>query len=169
MKRKTILIGLLCLWLLIFCTLFSAWNQEQMQLLVVVDSSSNGTNRVSLDCLNYDENGRHLYTVVEKTGWSSGLQAHEVSPENYQVNDTSLTLYDFGEPILYSSKPPQDGDDVRMVSSQTISDVFLIVRSDGATETVEMPSAKSPFLQGQAKAALRAQGISISETDTVIV
>ncbi len=135
MKKKVFCVFVLILWFLLFSTAFSFWVEQAMVPEVVLthsdpSKSSDGYDRLSLDCLKANDGEPSLYFVMEGSGWEEGDRAWKIEDSEYSVSEEGIELlYDHrGDMIRYSTKPIRSGDPVSRVNRQgTFEDCWLAV------------------------------------------
>ena len=174
MKKKVILLFVLLLWGLAACTLLSLRIEVLMAPKVVLVDENVRANALPMDCLMQDEDGDHLFTVVQGSGWNSGRRANEVSWVYYTVNAGSISMSSYGETVQYATKLPRHGypvkvlsgaakdDDQWLVTSQTdalnIPDNVQNVTVEQTSDTAVLLSVQkmpTPFMPSRAKSELK--------------
>lgn len=144
MKKYVLHCFSLILGVLIVCTVLSGQIGERMTLRVEprqIRGSRMGEVKLGLDILFWDEQGCHLYEIVEGSGWQSGLRVQEISPDYYSIvysceleqkmvripGGKDLTL------IQFASRQPKDGEAVELVEKmENVPDQYLIVYRDAS-------------------------------------
>ena len=174
MKKKVILLFVLLLWGLAACTLLSLRIEVLMAPKVVLVDENVRATALPMDCLMQDEDGDHLFTVVQGSGWNSGRRANEVSWVYYTVSAGSISMSSYGETVQYATKLPRHGypvkvlsgaakdDDQWLVTSQTdalnIPDNVQNVTVEQTSDTAVLLSVQkmpTPFMPGRAKSELK--------------
>ena len=84
MKKKALLIFTLIFWLVGACTFLSMKVEQEMIPQVTSMEPDRGAGwdkdpTLPADCIIEDENGQHVYSIYEGTGWEAGTRAAEVS------------------------------------------------------------------------------------------
>lgn len=146
MKRRSLCVICLVLYILISCTILSLKIEKEMltqvEILKIKDSGIWGQSvSISQTALFEDERGKHLYELVEGSGWESGLRVREIPKDSYELDYEKGTIrlpggkdYCF---IATASRQPVDGELVEIVESkdaELISDAFLFVYPLGVPE-----------------------------------
>lgn len=136
MKKKALLIFTLIFWLAGACTFLSVKVEEEMIPQVTSIEPSRGVNwdsspSLPADCVIEDENGQHVYSLYEGTGWEAGTRAAEV--QGWFLMENKLMLGDaWGEFVQYSSKPLREGELVEVVrGADKREDRWLAVFPEG--------------------------------------
>ena len=158
MAKKSLHCFLFILWLLIFCTLFSRWVEEQMMPQVKVYKSSqmkdyNSMVEFSKNILFEDSDGYHLYYLEEGDGWENGYIVKERDPFSYEVNDDLVYVQasTTDNLILYSTKPLTEEMQVKKTSTyQSKEALYLVTTSEGNASIISM-KAPTPFMENEAK------------------
>lgn len=169
MKRKSFCAFGLVFWLIAFSTIFS-FGVERWMTPVVVAVGTDMRGLIPLDCLQWEEDGPHLYQIEEGSNWSSGTRAAEVPPDSYQVMENGVhPTYGYGlKFVQYSTKLILEGGLVTTESGKMGPgpDVWLIVPQDGGAPSLRpVESAVRPFMEGRLKQELEAEKIySLFET-----
>lgn len=134
MKRKSLWVFALVLWLLVFSTIFSLWVEQIMVPWVTVTrpvkASSGETGRISLDCLQENEAGSPvIYQTYEGTGWEEGTRISIMPQDSYRILEEFIQVDSSYLPIVrYFTKTPEAGQPVNMISkTQSISDTLLVL------------------------------------------
>ena len=169
MKRKSFCAFGLIFWLIAFSTIFS-FAVERWMTPIVVPADSARSGQIPLDCIQWEEDGPHLYSITEGDNWLSGTRAGDVAPDAYTIGvDMVYPSYTAGYKFVrYTTKSILDGG---LVATEYHAggpgpDVWLIFPLDG-TEPLLYPveSAVRPFMEGRLTAELEAEKIySIYET-----
>ena len=85
MKKQALCFGSLILYILIACTIVSAWIEATMMTQVEQGPVNTKaaheavTRELPLRSLFADQEGLHLYEIYDGTGWESGKRIREVS------------------------------------------------------------------------------------------
>ncbi len=152
MKRRSLCVVCLVLYLLLSCTVFSLKIEiemlTQVEVLKVKGDGMWGQS-VSLPqtVLFEDARGIHLYEVIEDSGWESGLRVREIPQDSYELDNENGTVrlpggsdYCF---VTTASRQPIEGELVEIVETgkgQPVSDQLLFVYPEGLPEGLEMPA-----------------------------
>lgn len=143
MKRKVLFVFSLVAWVLVVCTLLSFRIEDMMTAQVVTaPREPYGPTILPMESLFYDETGRHLFEMVEGTGWESGTRARELGNQSYSVvenesdeddeNDNTQEVsaspsYN-GKLIRFSSRPLRENELVEEVTGrETAADTYLAI------------------------------------------
>ncbi|MBQ8280196.1 MAG: hypothetical protein IJZ23_10175 [Roseburia sp.] len=158
MKKNVIYIFSLILYLLIACTIVSQKIELEMCTQVEVSERrytgrGGGTFSSSTDVLFEDEEGQHLYEIVEGSGWKSGQRIGEISTSIWSgdgygklsiPNGRSYTL------VESASRAPEEGAAVLIVEVPgrtrfyvPLSDRYLVCYPDGVPEEFVLPENSS--------------------------
>lgn len=169
MKRKSFCAFGLIFWLIAFSTIFS-FAVERWMTPAVVAVGTNMSGLLPADCLQWEEDGPHLYQIEEGSNWSSGTRAREVPPDSYQATEEGIKP-DFGyglKFVQYTTKPILEGG---LVTAETgkepaAPDLWLLFPQDGGTPKLHpVESAAFPFMEGRVREELEAETVySLSET-----
>lgn len=158
MAKKSLHFFSFILWLLIFCTLFSGWVEEQMMPQVKVYKSSqmkdyNSMVEFSKNILFEDSDGYHLYYLEEGDGWETGYIVKEREPFSYEVVGDLVYVQATATDslILYSTKPLTEEMQVKKTSTyQSEEALYLVTTSEGNASIISM-KAPTPFMESEAK------------------
>lgn len=165
MKRRTLCVVCLVLYILISCTLFSLKIEDEMltqvEILNVRKSAAWGQSvSIPQTALFKDEKGRHLYEVIEGSGWESGLRVREISSNDYDLDmESGAVRLPGGRDyflITTASRQPIEGELVEIVEAnkeEPVSDRLLFVYPDGVPAELET-SADMQVLEKTAQAIL---------------
>lgn len=198
MKKKTLVASTLVLYLLVVCTLLSAWVEREMMPSVEVKTLQYKGVSLSFspNVLFLDEEGEHFYNAVIGAGWESGLRAREIASTQYNYDMYGQIAF-YGSPqtyrfIMSASRQPVAGEKVFIVEQfDEVEDVHLYCYPDGVPEEVWLPwqaslvsqsdcallirntRARLPFFQHTAKtlsvaASQAAQAYSLTEVQDFI-
>lgn len=146
MKRRSLCVICLMLYILISCTILSLKIEKEMltqvEVLKVKGVGMWGQSvSIPQTALFEDVQGRHLYEVIEGSGWESGLRVREIPRDDYELDNEKGTIrlpggsdYCF---ITTASRQPVVGELVEIIESkdaELISDAFLFVYPQGVPE-----------------------------------
>ncbi len=146
MKRRSLCVICLVLYILISCTILSLKIEKEMltqvEVLKIKDKGIWGQSvSISQAALFEDERGKHLYELVEGSGWESGLRVREIPQDSYELDYEKGTIrlpggkdYCF---IATASRQPVVGELVEIIESKDTaltSDAFLFVYPQGVLE-----------------------------------
>lgn len=146
MKRRSLCVICLVLYILISCTILSLKIEKEMltqvEVLIIKDKGIWGQSvSISQAALFEDERGKHLYELVEGSGWESGLRVREIPQDSYELDYEKGTIrlpggkdYCF---IATASRQPVVGELVEIIESKDTkltSDAFLFVYPLGVPE-----------------------------------
>lgn len=158
MKKKVICLFSLILYLLLACTLLSAWIEAEMMTQAKVRTlKSKGNITLQLSSLFDDASGSHLYEVIDGTGWSGGLRVHEI-PDTQWYIDVYGTLGFSGDARTYrfvssASRQPRDGEQTAIVQEfTTSSDQYLYIFPQALPAELDLPDGAQ--LTAQSETAL---------------
>ncbi len=173
MKRRSLCVICLVLYILISCTILSLKIEKEMltqvEVLKIKDNGMWGQSvSISQTALFEDERGKHLYELVEGSGWESGLRVREIPQDGYELDYEKGTIrlpggkdYCF---IATASRQPVVGELVEIIESkdaEAISDAFLFVYPQGVPEDLLVTDGLS--IKEQSEEAVL---ISIENTTT---
>ena len=179
MKKKALLIFTLIFWMVAACTFLSMKVEEEMIPQVTSMEPDRGAGwdkdpTLPADCIIEDENGQHVYSIYEGTGWEAGTRAAEVSGW-FQMEDKIMLGNAWGDFVQYSSKPLREGELLEVIrGGDKVEDRWLAVFPEGLElglnwDGAELPKGVSveewnqnavqlhidddlaPFMQGRAK------------------
>ena len=146
MKRRSLCVICLVLYILISCTILSLKIEKEMltqvEVLKIKDNGMWGQSvSIPQTALFEDERGKHLYELVEGSGWESGLRVREIPQDGYELDYEKGTIrlpggkdYCF---IATASRQPVVGELVEIIESkdtELTSDAFLFVYPQGVPE-----------------------------------
>lgn len=146
MKRRSLCVICLVLYILILCTILSLKIEKEMltqvEVLKIKDNGVWGQSvSISQTALFEDERGNHLYELAEGSGWESGLRVREIPQDGYELDYEKGTIrlpggkdYCF---IATASRQPVVGELVEIIESkdtELTSDAFLFVYPLGVPE-----------------------------------
>lgn len=172
MKRRILCVICLVLYLLTASTFLSLKIEKEMltqaEVMNVKGDPAWGQ-KVSIPqaALFEDEEGTHLYELVEGTGWESGLRVREIPWEGYELNpgDGRLYLADIRDYcfITSASRQPVPGELVEIIDTkeaELTSDRFLFVYPQGGQNgesgvLVSVESMTDYFLEHRQKGEYR--------------
>lgn len=144
MKKKALLIFTLIFWLVAACTFLSIKVEEEMIPRVISVEPDRGMSWDSEptlpgDCLIEDENGLHLYSIYEGTGWEAGTRVAEESGW-FPIEDGKLGISNaWGSFVRYSSKPLREGEVVEVVrGGDKVEDHWLAVFPEGEVPEIDI-------------------------------
>lgn len=163
MKRMSFCAFGLVFWLIAFSTIFS-FAVERWMTPIVVTADSSRSGQIPLDCIQWEEDGPHLYSITEGDNWLSGKRAWDVAPDAYGIGfDVVRPDYSAGTLFVhYTTKPILDGG---LVATEYHAggpgpDVWLILPLDGAAPVLRpVESAVRPFMEGRLKEELEAEKV----------
>ena len=166
MKRRIICIICLVCYILISCTLLSLKIEQEMLTQAEVmnvkgDPLWDQQVSISQAALFEDEDGIHLYELVDGSGWESGLRVQEIPWDGYELDheNGTVSLADIRDYcfITSASRQPVAGELVEVIDTkeeQQISDLFLFVYPQGVPEGALTAAGLS--LQAQSENAVLA-------------
>lgn len=157
MKRKVLFVFSLVAWVLVVCTLLSSRIEDMMTAQVVTaPREPYGPTILPMESLFYDETGRHLFEMMEGTGWESGLRARELGNQSYSIiynegdeddesDDTqqvSASPSYNGKLIRFSSRPLWENEPVEEVNGrETVDDTYLAIFPEAIPELDRIPNS----------------------------
>lgn len=161
MKRFSFCAFALIFWLIAFSTLFSI-RVEQWMTPVVSVTAMNNNDELPLSCLQWDEEGSHLFQLEEGSDWSDGTRAREFPPDSYTLLPESISMqYGYGmEFIQYSTKEIQSGGLVMKNTARTerLSDQWLVFQDEASAPSLrQVESAEQPFMENREREKLEAE------------
>lgn len=147
MKKKVLCIFSLILYLLVACTIISHWIEDQMMTQVTISERKNRGDGFSFkqSVLFTDDQGKHLYEIIDGTGWNSGLRASMLPDASWYINAiNSAVEYDGNNQsyrfITSASRMLTEGDPVEVVESiRKADDQYLCIFTDGIPEELILP------------------------------
>lgn len=115
MKRRTICVSAMVLWLLVFSTVFSFWVEQTMAPIVTecrpYTAQDSTEPRLDLDCLFAGEDGAPvLYQIFDGLGWESGPRIKSAAPSSYEILDSYIVYFGQEPVIQYSTKELRPGE-----------------------------------------------------------
>ena len=146
MKQRSLCVVCLVIYILISCTILSLKIEKEMLTQVeVLKVKGDGMwgQSVSLPqtALFEDTQGRHLYEVIDGSGWESGLRVREIPRDDYELDNEKGTIHLPGGSdycfITTASRQPVVGELVEIIESkdaELTSDAFLFVYPLGVSE-----------------------------------
>lgn len=155
MKRRSLCVIGLMIYVLIACTMLSLKIEKEMltqvEVLKVKDKGIWGQSvSISQTALFEDERGKHLYELVEGSGWESGLRVREIPQDSYELDYEKGAIrlpggkdYCF---IASAARQPVVGELVEIIETKDekrISDAFLFVYPLGVPEGFSVPDGVS--------------------------
>ena len=155
MKRRSLCVICLVLYILISCTILSLKIEKEMltqvEVLKVKDKGMWGQSvSISQTALFEDERGKHLYELVEGSGWESGLRVREIPQDDYELDYEDGTIRLPGGRDYYfiatASRQPVVGELVEIIETkdaEVTSDAFLFVYPLGVPEDFLTPDGLS--------------------------
>ncbi len=154
MKKSVLYVFALVLYLLLVCTIVSQKIEVEMQTQVEVSERNfvgrmSGSFSASKDALFVDEDGLHLYEVVQGTGWKSGACAKEVSRETWSFSDEKRITIPNGRSytiVESASRMPLEGSRVEVVKVPgrtkdyvPFADQYLVCYTEGVPGDFDLP------------------------------
>ena len=108
MKRRSLCVICLVLYILISCTILSLKIEKEMltqvEILKIKDNGMWGQSvSISQTALFEDAKGKHLYELVEGSGWESGLRVREIPQDSYELDYEKGTIRLPGQLDYYQS------------------------------------------------------------------
>lgn len=146
MKRRSLCVIGLMIYVLIACTILSLKIEKEMltqvEVLKVKDKGMWGQSvSIPQAVLFEDARGKHLYELVEGSGWESGLRVREIPQDSYELDHEKGAIrlpggkdYCF---IITASRQLVAGELVEIIETKDAkrtSDVFLFVYPQGVPE-----------------------------------
>ncbi len=157
MKKTILRIFSLILFLLVVCTLLSTKiNQEMMTQVEASPINTRGvheqvTRELPGRMIFSDSTGRHIYEVIDGSGWESGKRIREVDVWSMSGLDIVTTPgYPDSQYVLSASRQPQVGEEIEIFDETILADdTYLLIYPDGVPETLELPiSSVADYCQG---------------------
>lgn len=146
MKKKALLIFTLIFWLIGACTFLSMKVEQEMIPQVTSTKVDFDTGTLPADCVMEDENGQHVYSIYEGTGWEAGTRVAEAQGW-FLMEDKLMLDSAWGEFVRYSSKPLREGELVEVVRGvDKAADRWLAVFPEGLT--LELDWDHQPLPEG---------------------
>lgn len=164
MKKKVLYVFSLVLYLLVTCTFLSQKIETEMYIQAEVSERKpighiGGSFNASPDALFEDEDGQHLYEVVESDGWKSGVCIKEIPDSVWGTsaygkvtfpNDRSYYL------VESASRMPKEGEMVMIVKSPArttkyvpFTDQYLVYYPEGVPEDFVLPENSQIISQSE--------------------
>lgn len=147
---------LLVLSVLVVCTCLSGNIEREMTAQVAAVTISGTTNTpLPISAASWDEEGSHVYELVEGTSLESGLRAGEISSDEYTVAEEGI-LFRSGirhRCILYASKSITEGSLVEIVQDRPVQNYYLLISQKKWEELPEKPG-KMEVVKQEGRAAL---------------
>lgn len=178
MKKQALCSGSLILYILIACTIVSAWIEATMMTQVEQGPVNTKaaheavTRELPLRSLFADQEGLHLYEIYDGTGWESGKRIREVSGWSLTGECVSISGFPDTAYVFSATRQPRAGEEVSLLESQERGDDTYLLIFEGELpkdaqlplETVgfevkgnaalmEMQSFPVPFMEQRAKTA----------------
>jgi len=178
MKKQALCFGSLILYILIACTIVSAWIEATMMTQVEQGPVNTKaaheavTRELPLRSLFADQEGLHLYEIYDGTGWESGKRIREVSGWSLTGECVSISGFPDTAYVFSATRQPRAGEEVSLLESQERGDDTYLLIFEGELpkdaqlplETVgfevkgnaalmEMQSFPVPFMEQRAKTA----------------
>lgn len=156
MKKRVLYVSTLILYLLIACTIVSQKIEVEMHTQVEASIRRytgyvGNPFSISLDALFEDEEGMHLYELVEGTGWQSGQCAQEIPTSVWQMNYRTVSIPNAGRNYILvesASRLLRDGEEVEIVEVPgrgrdyvPFTDQYLVCYPEGVPEDFILPEA----------------------------
>lgn len=151
MRRHVVFSFIVVFWCLAVCTVLSAKIEEQMTAQVAKVESKEYM--LPLDVLFEDENGMHLYEVVQSEGMENGKRVRE--NEEFWIQEDCVEILDeFATYIRYASKEIESGTLVEISPLYKGESAEYLVIDFGDTYVVSVEEGLQPFMQEAVKAEL---------------
>ncbi len=154
MKKRVICFFSLILYLLLACLLLSVKIESEMMPQVIISERKNrgGSFGFNQSVLISDEEGRHLYEVVNGSGWDSGNVAQELPASSWYIDDNGTVQFTGGGLIyrfVYSaSRPLQEGENVTIIEkTEKQPDDYLYLYDGGVPEEYVLPKTAEILAQ----------------------
>ncbi len=136
MKKRTVWICALVIYLLVVCLILS-WkidNEMQNQVIIrpiTVTEKSTGVFSLSVDCLFPEYPATALFRLSPGTGWHDGLRVSRLEPQEYRVDPVLgsvevLTTKDM-QVIRHAAHYPRPGEKARVVQQSSREDEYLLL------------------------------------------
>ncbi len=116
MKKSVICFFSLVLYLLLACLLLSLKIESEMMTLVKISERENKGSSFGFkqSVLISDEEGKHLYEVIEGSGWDTGNIARKLPAASWYIDSGESVQFTGNEQVyrfVYSaSRPLQEGE-----------------------------------------------------------
>lgn len=178
MKKQALCFGSLILYILIACTIVSAWIEATMMTQVEQGPVNTKaaheavTRELPLRSLFADQEGLHLYEIYDGTGWESGKRIREVSGWSLTGECVSISGFPDTAYVFSATRQPRAGEEVSLLESQERGDdTYLLIfegelpkdaqlpleavgfEAKGNAALMEMRSFPVPFMEQRAKTA----------------
>ena len=178
MKKQALCFGSLILYILIACTIVSAWIEATMMTQVEQGPVNTKaaheavTRELPLRSLFADQEGLHLYEIYDGTGWESGKRIREVSGWSLTGECVSISGFPDTAYVFSATRQPRAGEKVSLLESQERGDdTYLLIfggelpkdaqlpleavgfEAKGNAALMEMRSFPVPFMEQRAKTA----------------
>lgn len=153
MRRHIVFVFIFIFWGLAVCTVLSEKIEEQMTAEVFVQRAEDYS--LPLDALFWDEEGQHLYKVVNGEGWEAGKRVNEVNRGNFWLNEDRIGVNDsHADYIRYASKEISPWELVEMMPLyEGGPEDYLVIEADDA-RIVSVEEGLKPFMQEAIKVEL---------------
>lgn len=155
MKKQALCFGSLILYILIACTIVSAWIEAAMmtraeQGPVNTKAAHEAVTReLPLRSLFADREGLHLYEIYDGTGWESGKRIREVSGWSLTSECVSVSGFPDTPYVFSATRQPKDGEQVLVLEKlDRGDDVYLALFEGGVPEELELPMEAASSTQG---------------------
>lgn len=178
MKKQALCFGSPILYILIACTIVSAWIEATMMTQVEQGPVNTKaaheavTRELPLRSLFADQEGLHLYEIYDGTGWESGKRIREVSGWSLTGECVSISGFPDTAYVFSATRQPRAGEKVSLLESQERGDdTYLLIfggelpkdaqlpleavgfEAKGNAALMEMRSFPVPFMEQRAKTA----------------
>ena len=185
MKKQALCFGSLILYILIACTIVSAWIEATMMTQVEQGPVNTKaaheavTRELPLRSLFADQEGLHLYEIYDGTGWESGKRIREVSGWSLTGECVSVSGFPDTPYVFPATRQPRAGEEVSLLESQERGDdTYLLIfegelpkdaqlppeavgfEVKGNAALMEMRSFPVPFMEQRAKTASELTGFA---------
>lgn len=181
MKKRTIWICALVIYLLVVCLILSQKIDNEMQNQVIirpitVTEKSTGIFSLSVDCLFPEYPTTVLFRLSPGTGWHDGLRVARLEAQEYHVDPVQLsvevlTTKDM-QVIRHAAHYPRPGEKARVVQQSSREDQYLLLyqrfmppwaETEGFSLMAENETARllsvadggDPFMEDQAQERLQ--------------
>lgn len=155
MKKQALCFGSLILYILIACTIVSAWIEATMMTQVEQGPVNTKaaheavTRELPLRSLFADQEGLHLYEIYDGTGWESGKRIREVSGWSLTGECVSVSGFPDTPYVFSATRQPKDGEQVLVLEKlDRGDDVYLALYEGGVPEELELPMEAAGSTQG---------------------
>ncbi len=154
MKKRVICFFSLILYLLLACLLLSVKIESEMMPQVIINERKNRGNGFGFNqsVLISDEDGRHLYEVVNGSGWDSGNIAQKLPASSWYIDDNGTVQFT-GDGLMYrfvysASRPLQEGENVTIIEeTEKQPDDYLYLYDGGVPEEYVLPKTAEILAQ----------------------